>query len=102
MDNRNLVQWSQRLYQAIVDANLPPAQLQDVAQALRARTPWGRLKPDVKLAVMKMAVHCQPEEGPALQIVEMPNEDHKDGSANDNVPARNEQSNSGDPGPEAA
>jgi hypothetical protein len=43
MDNRNLVQWSQRLYQAIVDANLPPAQLQDVAQALRARTPWARL-----------------------------------------------------------
>ena len=101
MDNRDLVQWSQRLYQAIVDADLPPAQLQDVARSLRARTPWARLKPDVKLAVMKMAVHCQPDGGPILQIVDVPNDELQEVSANDNAPARNQASDSRDREPEA-
>jgi len=60
MDNRQLIAWSQRLYQAIVDANLPPLQLRDIADAIRTRTPWSSLAPNVKLAIMKISIGCAP------------------------------------------
>jgi hypothetical protein len=71
MDNRDLVKWSQRLYQAIVDANLPTQQLRDVASAIRARKPWADLSPDVKLAVMKMAVRCQPGNDDPKRVIDL-------------------------------
>jgi hypothetical protein len=101
MDNRDLVQWAQRLYQAIVDADLPPQQLKDVAVALRARKPWTGLTPDVKLAVMKMAVRCQ-SGGGSERVIELPTAAMSIDSANDNAADDNESSDREDNEPGAA
>jgi hypothetical protein len=84
MDNRDLVQWAQRLYLAIVDADLPPQQLRDVAGAIRSRAKWSALAPDVKLAIMRMAVRCQPDGSGPDRVIDLPAEAVREASANDN------------------
>ena len=82
MENRDLIEWAQRLYRGIVEANVPAAQLRDVAVAIRTRKPWSELSPDVKLAVMKMTVRCTPDGSDPEPIIDLPPEAVRD-AAND-------------------
>lgn len=91
MDNRDIVQWAQRLYQGILDAELPPQQLRDIATAIRARKRWAGLTPDVKLAIMRMAVRAHPDGGGPSRVIDLPAEAIQErGPSNDSVDAESE------------
>lgn len=83
MENRQLIAWSRKLYQAIVDANLPPLQLRDIAEAIRARKPWPALAPNVKLAIMKISVGSAPADMAAASLSEANDGANVDGTDTD-------------------
>ena len=76
MDNHALIERTQRLYQGIIDAEIPALQHGAVAKAIRARTPWAALAADVKLALMKMAVHSQATD---TEVIDLPAESVRTG-----------------------
>jgi len=84
MDNQKLVKWGRRLYQAIVDAKVPAMQLLDIANAIRVQKKWENLAPDVKLAIMKIAALCSPDEEKGANVIDLDPLAVREEAANDN------------------
>ena len=64
MTDKELSQFGEKLYEAILVTPLPGGTIFAIASAIRHGTPWKALPGSLKLAVFKIATNCLPE-GPA-------------------------------------